>query len=184
MALLLLGGLREVVHCGPKTRVLLPFYAGLPKSGAGLSNISSNWLHSFKNIGFTRCISTHSSKMYGAAIDFKSFSTTKKLMCLTAGSVLFIGLSYRSSLKSLGTCKSLKYSTDAVSSDIPALKLYQYRTCPYCCKARAYLDYAGFKYEVVEVNPLTRKEMKFSAYRKVPFVVGGGVQVRSVCELS
>jgi len=179
MALLLLGcGVREVIHCSTKAKVLLPFNAS--KSSAGLFKLSSNCLHPFKNTSLTRFMSTHSSRGYGAAMDFQSFSSTKKLMYLTAGSVLFLGLSYRSRSRSLGTCKSLKYSTEAVS-DVPALKLYQYRTCPFCCKARAYLDYAGFKYEVVEVNPLSRKEMKFSEYRKVPFVVGGGVQVR--CEL-
>uniref|UniRef100_A0A914X1J2 Prostaglandin E synthase 2 n=1 Tax=Plectus sambesii TaxID=2011161 RepID=A0A914X1J2_9BILA len=52
------------------------------------------------------------------------------------------------------------------------LRLYQYQTCPYCCKVRALLDYYGFSYEVVEVNPVTRSQIKFSKqYRKVPIVV-------------
>jgi microsomal prostaglandin-E synthase 2 len=49
------------------------------------------------------------------------------------------------------------------------LRLYQYQTCPYCCKVRAMLDYYGFSYEVVEVNPVTRSQLKFSKdYKKVP----------------
>jgi len=49
------------------------------------------------------------------------------------------------------------------------LRLYQYQTCPYCSKVRAVLDYYGFSYEVVEVNPVTRSQLKFTnGYRKVP----------------
>lgn len=48
--------------------------------------------------------------------------------------------------------------------------LYQYATCPFCCKVRSFLDYYGVDYEIVEVNPVTRKEIKFSEYRKVPFL--------------
>jgi len=60
----------------------------------------------------------------------------------------------------------------------PHLRLYQYHTCPFCCKARAFLDYYGYDYEIVEVNPLFKKETKFSAnYRKVPILVAGDAQV-------
>lgn len=48
------------------------------------------------------------------------------------------------------------------------LRLYQYQTCPYCSKVRAMLDYYGFSYEVVEVNAVTRSQLKFSKeYKKV-----------------
>ena len=57
------------------------------------------------------------------------------------------------------------------------LTLYQYQTCPFCCKVRAFLDYYGVDYEKVEVNPVNRKEIKFSEYRKVPFVRIGNEQV-------
>ena len=64
------------------------------------------------------------------------------------------------------------------SAHLPSIKLYQYQTCPFCCKTRAFLDYYGINYEVVEVNPLFRREIKFSKYRKVPFIVcGDDVQV-------
>ncbi|CAB3406463.1 unnamed protein product [Caenorhabditis bovis] len=54
------------------------------------------------------------------------------------------------------------------------LRLYQYETCPFCCKVRAFLDYYGFSYEVVEVNPVTRSQIKFStAYKKVPILRSG-----------
>ena len=63
------------------------------------------------------------------------------------------------------------------SSFVPSLMLYQYQTCPFCCKTRAFLDYYGISYEVVEVNPLFRREIKFSKYRKVPFIICDDVQV-------
>ncbi|XP_077986672.1 prostaglandin E synthase 2-like [Glandiceps talaboti] len=56
------------------------------------------------------------------------------------------------------------------------LTIYQYQTCPFCRKVRAYLDFYGLSYNVVEVNPISRKEIKFSSYRKVPIVVANSDQ--------
>ncbi|XP_069842611.1 prostaglandin E synthase 2 isoform X1 [Dendropsophus ebraccatus] len=53
------------------------------------------------------------------------------------------------------------------------LTLYQYKTCPFCSKVRAFLDYHQLPYEIVEVNPVLRKEIKFSSYRKVPILIAG-----------
>lgn len=46
--------------------------------------------------------------------------------------------------------------------------LYQYTTCPYCCKLKAFLDYYKVEYSMTEVNPLTKKEVKENGYGKVP----------------
>jgi len=51
------------------------------------------------------------------------------------------------------------------------ITLFQYQTCPFCCKARAFLDYFGLAYDVIEVNSVLRKEVKWSKYKKVPIVV-------------
>lgn len=57
------------------------------------------------------------------------------------------------------------------------LTLYQFTTCPFCCKVRAYLDYFGYSYDIVEVNSLTKKQLDWSpAYKGVPVVA---VQVPS-----
>ncbi|XP_048414784.1 prostaglandin E synthase 2 isoform X2 [Stegostoma tigrinum] len=53
-----------------------------------------------------------------------------------------------------------------------SLTLYQYKTCPFCSKVRAFLDFHSLPYEIVEVNPVLRKEIKFSNYRKVPILIG------------
>ncbi|XP_054719899.1 prostaglandin E synthase 2-like [Uloborus diversus] len=51
------------------------------------------------------------------------------------------------------------------------LTLYQYQTCPFCCKVRAFLDFYGIPYKVVEVNPVMRQQLKFSKYKKVPILI-------------
>jgi len=51
------------------------------------------------------------------------------------------------------------------------ITLYQYQTCPFCCKARVFLDYFGFNYDVIEVNSVMRTQVKWSKYKKVPIVV-------------
>lgn len=51
------------------------------------------------------------------------------------------------------------------------LTLFQYQTCPFCCKVRAFLDYYGISYDVVEVDPVLRQSIKWSAYKKVPILV-------------
>ncbi|KAE9550256.1 hypothetical protein FO519_006534 [Halicephalobus sp. NKZ332] len=57
------------------------------------------------------------------------------------------------------------------------LRLYQYQSCPYCCKVRAVLDYYGFSYEVIEVNPVTKSQIKFSkGYKKVPIIASSEIE--------
>jgi len=51
------------------------------------------------------------------------------------------------------------------------LTLFQYATCPFCCKVRAFLNYYGISYDLVEVNPVMRTETKWSKWRKVPTLV-------------
>lgn len=51
------------------------------------------------------------------------------------------------------------------------LVLFQYQTCPFCCKVRAFLDSKGFSYSVVEVDALLRQDLKWSPYKKVPMLL-------------
>uniref|UniRef100_A0AAV1UHT3 GST N-terminal domain-containing protein n=1 Tax=Peronospora matthiolae TaxID=2874970 RepID=A0AAV1UHT3_9STRA len=63
--------------------------------------------------------------------------------------------------------------TDTVNTNraVPKVVLYQYEPCPYRCKVKAVLDYLKLPYDVVEVNPLTKKETKaVTKYAKVPVV--------------
>ncbi|CAI5479130.1 unnamed protein product [Closterium sp. Yama58-4] len=65
--------------------------------------------------------------------------------------------------------------------------LYQYEACPFCNKVKAaslllvassphhsLLDYYDIPYRVVEVNPVGKKELKWSPYKKVPVLVVNG----------
>jgi len=53
------------------------------------------------------------------------------------------------------------------------LTLYQYVSCPFCCKVRAFLDCYGFSYDIVEVDSVRKKQLKDldTAYKKVPILV-------------
>lgn len=77
--------------------------------------------------------------------------------------------------------------SDASSSTtLPTVTLYQYEPCPYCCKVKAVLDYLRIPYNVVEVNPLTKKETKpLTEYKKVPVCqINGEVVIESSAIIS
>uniref|UniRef100_A0A2M4AQ22 Putative glutathione s-transferase-related protein n=1 Tax=Anopheles triannulatus TaxID=58253 RepID=A0A2M4AQ22_9DIPT len=58
-------------------------------------------------------------------------------------------------------------------SDDSGLELYlfQFQTCPFCCKVRAFLDYSGLSYSVVEVDAVLRQDIKWSKSKKVPILL-------------
>ena len=57
-------------------------------------------------------------------------------------------------------------------NDMPNITLYQYETCPFCNKVRAFLDFHSIPYKVIEVDPLKKKQLAFSKdYRKVPIAI-------------
>ncbi|XP_018421002.1 PREDICTED: prostaglandin E synthase 2 isoform X1 [Nanorana parkeri] len=80
---------------------------------------------------------------------------------------------------SLGVLQTLNYALGEQKAEeatqVPEgglqLTLYQYKTCPFCSKVRAFLEYHQLPHEIVEVNPVMRKEIKFSTYRKVPILL-------------
>uniref|UniRef100_A0AAV1UEL1 Prostaglandin E synthase 2 n=1 Tax=Peronospora matthiolae TaxID=2874970 RepID=A0AAV1UEL1_9STRA len=80
-------------------------------------------------------------------------------------------------------CSTGASVTDTVNTNraVPKVVLYQYEPCPYCCKVKTVLDYLKLPYDVVEVNPLTKKETKaVTEYAKVPVVtIGNDVVVDS-----
>lgn len=73
----------------------------------------------------------------------------------------------------------------AVAVAEPQLRLYQYAICPFCNKTKAALDYLRVQYSTIEVDPMTRSQIKFSKdYRKVPIAVfKDGQQVNGSTEI-
>ncbi|CAA0816655.1 Glutathione S-transferase family protein [Striga hermonthica] len=55
--------------------------------------------------------------------------------------------------------------------------LYQYEACPFCNKVKAFLDYYDIPYKIVEVNPISKNEIKWSDYKKVPILMVDGEQM-------
>ncbi|XP_019156760.1 PREDICTED: prostaglandin E synthase 2-like [Ipomoea nil] len=55
--------------------------------------------------------------------------------------------------------------------------LYQYEACPFCNKVKAFLDYCDIPYKIVEVNPISKNEIKWSDYKKVPILMVDGEQL-------
>ena len=50
--------------------------------------------------------------------------------------------------------------------------------CPsHICFIPAFLDYHDIAYKVVEVHPFSKKEIKWSDYKKVPILVVDGEQL-------
>jgi len=75
----------------------------------------------------------------------------------------------------------VKDELDPAVSDIlkADIVLYQFETCPFCHKVRAFLDFHNIPYRVVEVNPLWKTELKqVSDYNKVPLMKINGKEVR------
>ena len=64
-------------------------------------------------------------------------------------------------------------------SSVPAstgITLYEYKICPFCNKVKAYLDFLELDYKSVEVNPLTKSEIKFqNEFKKVPVAILNGM---------
>lgn len=75
-------------------------------------------------------------------------------------------------------CQDLGQDNQSSDQKEDNITLYQFASCPFCNKVRTFLDYYGMKYNIVEVDPLFKKEIKFSEYKKVPIVVIQGNQVR------
>ena len=85
----------------------------------------------------------------------------------------FIDRACAPQLKPLSTAAAAAATGSSPSTSGP-IRIYQYAICPFCNKIKSLLDLYQVPYEAVDVNPLTKKEIKFSPdYRKVPIVVLG-----------
>jgi len=104
--------------------------------------------------------------------------------------VLGTSPSFGSPLRITPTKQQQKFSSTTTTTttaeiEVPSVTLYQYKICPFCNKAKALLSYAGLKYETVEVNPLTKAELKQlpGDYRKVPIAKINDEQINGSDEI-
>ncbi len=66
---------------------------------------------------------------------------------------------------------SREIRTPADNSGIK-FKLFQFQTCPFCCKTRAFLDYFGVNYDVIEVNSVTRTQVCDQNHKRFSAIIG------------
>lgn len=79
-------------------------------------------------------------------------------------------------------------SVCSAATDFPAVGtkevvLYQYAICPFCNQVKAVCDFYGIDYRSVEVNPLSKKEIKDSTHRKVPIAFVNGEQINETKDI-
>ncbi|KAK9277829.1 hypothetical protein L1049_027385 [Liquidambar formosana] len=97
----------------------------------------------------------------------------------SGGSGRVVSLGFAGALLSFALAASVSQEVYAKEPPPPELVpkdvvLYQYEACPFCNKVKAFLDYYDIPYKVVEVNPLSKKEIKWSDYKKVPILMVDG----------
>ncbi|XP_068640488.1 uncharacterized protein [Aristolochia californica] len=108
----------------------------------------------------------HSFSGFRSSTDLSDKSSFKSVPFALAGAVSF----------SVAAASSVAHAKEQLAAErLPQnVVLYQYEACPFCNKVKAFLDYHSIPYKVVEVNPLTKKEIKWSDYQKVPILTVDG----------
>ena len=130
--------------------------------------------------------STTAATSSPAAIAATNTTPSPTVHASSVASRLFSSSSPSSTSASASTSSSTKNPLEGLR-----ITLYQYKICPFCCKVKAVLDYYKIPYETLDVNPLTKAEIKFSPdYRKVPIarigeevVIDSSVIVGKITEL-
>ncbi|CAI6347318.1 unnamed protein product [Macrosiphum euphorbiae] len=67
----------------------------------------------------------------------------------------------------LKVTRKVRHNNDEIANII----LFQYPTCPFCCKVRAFLDYVKVPYDIIEVDPILKQQISWSDYKKVPILL-------------
>lgn len=116
------------------------------------------------------------AREFHSAFPSPSSSTTGSAVILTTMGMGTLALSERG--VSMFSTVAATDGAKAASSSPAKIVLYQYEICPFCNKLKAVMDYLNISYETIEVNPLSKEELKFSPdYRKVPIMTVDGEQI-------
>ena len=96
-----------------------------------------------------------------------------------AGGLIAAGLLDRALAPQLKPLSGVAAAAVGASQSIGPVRVYQYAICPFCNKVKSLLDLYQVPYETVDVNPLTKQEVKAwsGGYRKVPISLFGDEQV-------
>ena len=119
----------------------------------------ASWLRVRVGAGGTKAGATFlsSSVLGGAAL----LSVSRNA---TVGSASFCSMGESVQMRKSG-------KTPPPNIDDVRIVIYQYAICPFCNKVKAVLDFYDIPYETVEVNPISKNEIKWSKdYRKVPIM--------------
>ncbi|XP_029656115.1 prostaglandin E synthase 2 [Octopus sinensis] len=155
--------------------------------------IDNNYLH--KNYFLFRKIDTvqkvnHAKYWKGHNSNYFSKKIFNRVSCVAGVTTLICASYYRyvygdtfNNIPNVLAAKEKGFPQFKISRSIKSkhhplgvkLTLFQYQTCPFCCKVRAMLDYRGYSYDVVEVNSIWRTQIKWSKYKKVPILVCEGI---------
>ncbi|KAL9244045.1 hypothetical protein vseg_017860 [Gypsophila vaccaria] len=92
---------------------------------------------------------------------------------LGAGTTMFFSVAAAATTTTLSQ-EALAKEHHTNHSTFNDVVLYQYEACPFCNKVKAFLDYYNIPYKVVEVHPFSKKEIKWSEYKKVPILTVEG----------
>jgi len=117
-------------------------------------------------------VSKSSGRSHNALGTFASVSVTSTAMFLATRNL--------HAAAAVAPTAGIGTSDGSQKPSYPEIILYQYKICPYCNKVKAVLDFLGIPYSALEVNPVTKEEIKgddFDGYKKVPVTRIGGEQV-------
>mmetsp|Transcript_27961 Transcript_27961/g.57455 ORF Transcript_27961/g.57455 Transcript_27961/m.57455 type:complete len:293 (+) Transcript_27961:164-1042(+) len=133
---------------------------------------------------WSKSVSTLTDKTF---LSLKSFSTPQSMgpnANVSCSSHLYIPRIQKEG-NGASFVKARLFSKSAELTDSPAVQLYQYHICPFCNITKSLMAYSKLDYDSVEVNPLTKAELKpwSGNYRRVPIAVVDGKQINGSEEI-
>jgi microsomal prostaglandin-E synthase 2 len=152
-----------------------PFYP-IMMASIGASTILYMINNQYTNQMIQNTQNIHNNSNNNTMIFSKSFSTLMSSFNRTIYAASSITPSPSSSPSTTTTTSQTNWNKEIV--------IYQYQTCPFCNKVRAYLDYNKIPYTIVEVNPVTKSQIKFSKeYKQVPIVKVDNIQLNDSTQI-
>lgn len=118
-----------------------------------LTNLSPSIFFAFLSRLISACLFDHHRSIH--PIICRSYETICNMFASTIPRRVAVG---QSTFFGQNSTSITRRFLSAVTHNI---ELYKYAICPFCNRVKAFLDYAGLEYSQIEVNPLTKKEIKW-----------------------